>query len=97
MTLTSGQIESFSLIAMNVYACAYAKYVKKLQSGFVSDSAKEDFFGIQLMIKTIFGYDTNAENNCLNLEQVTNIVVYLNDKLCMGINLKNLPETNLNT
>ena len=95
MALTQGQIESFSLISMNAIACQYAAYVDELIVGCKCDK-EEYFFELNAMWNTIWLYNPAAANNCLTVDQITNIVFKMMQLLNMTFNVFGLPETDLN-
>lgn len=95
MALTQGQIESFSLISMNAIACQYAAYVDELIVGCKCDK-EEYFFELNAMWNTIWLYNPAAANNCLTVDQITNIVFKMMQLLNMTFNVFGLPETTLN-
>lgn len=96
MSLTKGQIESFSLIAMNAYGCQYAKFTQMGFKGYTSQDDENKFYIISQLIDSIWLYDPAITTNCITLTEVTAIMNKLMDLLCFTFNLKDLPETNLN-
>jgi len=95
MALTQGQIESFSLISMNAIACQYAAYVDELIVGCKCDK-EEYFFELNSMWNVIWLYNPAAANNCLTVDQITNIVFKMMQLLNMTFNVFGLPSTTLN-
>jgi hypothetical protein len=96
MALTTGQIESFSLISFNRVSKERQSYVKKVLTGLNNFDKDKYFYRINGMLSVIWLYNTNTTTNCLTVAQITTIMNKLNFELGLNICLDELPETFLN-